>query len=63
VSKWSHTDLLRLREGRVGAQLWTAYAECRSQHKGTNCMAIQFNKNKQWDFSYSAMFPWSFYQI
>ncbi|XP_023321043.1 dipeptidase 1 isoform X2 [Eurytemora carolleeae] len=33
VSKWSHTDLLRLREGRVGAQLWTAYAPCGSQHK------------------------------
>ena len=31
--RWSHTDLLRLREGRVGAQLWTAYAPCGSQHK------------------------------
>ena len=31
--RWSHTDLLRLREGRVGGQLWTAYAPCGSQHK------------------------------
>ena len=31
--RWSHTDLLRLREGKVGAQLWTAYAPCGSQHK------------------------------
>jgi len=42
VSKWSHTDLLRLREGRVGAQLWTAYAECRSQHKGTTTSEFIF---------------------
>jgi len=33
IPRWSHTDLLRLREGRVGAQLWTAYAPCGSQHK------------------------------
>ena len=33
TSKWSHTDFLRLRKGRVGAQLWTAYAPCGSQHK------------------------------
>ena len=31
--RWSHTDLLRLKEGKVGAQLWTAYAPCGSQHK------------------------------
>ena len=32
-SPWSHTDLKRLREGMVGAQLWVAYAPCGSQHK------------------------------
>ena len=32
-SKWSHTDFLRMRKGMVGAQLWTAYAPCGSQHK------------------------------
>jgi len=33
TSKWSHTDFLRMRKGQVGAQLWTAYAPCGSQHK------------------------------
>ena len=33
TSKWSHTDLYRMRAGMVGAQLWTAYAPCGSQHK------------------------------
>lgn len=33
TSKWSHTDFLRMRKGMVGAQLWTAYAPCGSQHK------------------------------
>ena len=31
--RWSHTDLLRLKDGKVGGQLWTAYAPCGSQHK------------------------------
>ena len=33
TSKWSHTDLYRMRKGMVGCQLWTAYAPCGSQHK------------------------------
>jgi len=33
TSKWSHTDLYRMKAGMVGAQLWTAYAPCGSQHK------------------------------
>ncbi|TRY62028.1 hypothetical protein TCAL_01500 [Tigriopus californicus] len=32
-SAWSHTDLNRLKQGRVGAQLWVAYAPCGSQHR------------------------------
>ena len=32
-SPWSHTDLNRLRQGMVGAQIWVAYAPCGSQHK------------------------------
>ncbi|XP_035712556.1 uncharacterized protein LOC110855851 isoform X2 [Folsomia candida] len=31
-SQWSHTDLIRLREGGVGAQLWSVYSPCQSQH-------------------------------
>lgn len=29
----SHTDLPRLRTGRVGGQFWVAYVDCASQHK------------------------------
>ncbi|XP_050301376.1 dipeptidase 1-like [Anthonomus grandis grandis] len=32
-SKWSHTDIPRLKEGGVGAQFWSAYVPCKSQHK------------------------------
>ncbi|CAL8087008.1 unnamed protein product [Orchesella dallaii] len=31
-STWSHTDLLRLQEGMVGCQLWSAYVPCGAQH-------------------------------
>ncbi|EFX77039.1 hypothetical protein DAPPUDRAFT_54823 [Daphnia pulex] len=31
-SAWSHTDLPRLREGRVGAQFWAAYVPCGAQY-------------------------------
>ncbi|CAL8086914.1 unnamed protein product [Orchesella dallaii] len=31
-SVWSHTDLVRLRIGGVGAQLWSAYVPCSAQH-------------------------------
>lgn len=30
---YSHTDLPRLRTGRVGAQFWVAYVSCKTQHK------------------------------
>lgn len=29
----SHTDLPRIREGRLGAQFWSAYVSCSSQYK------------------------------
>jgi len=29
----SHTDLLRLRKGRVGGQFWSAYMDCDAQYK------------------------------
>lgn len=29
----SHTDLLRLREGKLGGQFWVAYASCDNNHK------------------------------
>ncbi|XP_035702820.1 dipeptidase 1 isoform X2 [Folsomia candida] len=31
-STWSHTDLLRLQEGMVGCQVFSAYVPCGSQH-------------------------------
>ncbi|XP_064088346.1 uncharacterized protein LOC135202816 [Macrobrachium nipponense] len=31
-SQWSHTDLARLRHGRVGAQFWAAYVPCGAQY-------------------------------
>lgn len=32
ISKWSHTDIPRLRDGLLGAQFWSAYVPCKSQH-------------------------------
>ncbi|XP_067002128.1 dipeptidase 1-like [Anabrus simplex] len=32
-SAWSHTDLPRLRAGRVGAQFWAAYVPCEAQFR------------------------------
>ncbi|XP_042237939.1 dipeptidase 1-like [Homarus americanus] len=31
-SPWSHTDLARMRHGRVGAQFWAAYVPCGAQY-------------------------------
>lgn len=31
-SKWSHTDISRLRKGLLGAQFWSAYVPCKAQH-------------------------------
>nr|XP_040582175.1 uncharacterized protein LOC121130504 [Lepeophtheirus salmonis] len=32
-SKWSHTDISRMVAGKIGCQLWVAYAPCGAQHK------------------------------
>lgn len=32
TSHWSHTDIPRLRAGQIGAQFWSAYVPCKSQH-------------------------------
>ncbi|XP_076053747.1 dipeptidase 1-like [Oratosquilla oratoria] len=32
VSNWSHTDIPRLHEGKVGGQFWVAYTPCDSQY-------------------------------
>lgn len=32
-SPWSHTDIGRMRAGRLGAQFWSAYVPCAAQHK------------------------------
>ncbi|XP_061516344.1 uncharacterized protein LOC1278102 [Anopheles gambiae] len=32
-SAWSHTDLQRLKRGRISAQFWAAYVPCEAQHK------------------------------
>ncbi|XP_039438614.1 uncharacterized protein LOC120419844 isoform X1 [Culex pipiens pallens] len=32
-SVWSHTDLQRLKRGRVAAQFWAAFVPCEAQHK------------------------------
>nr|XP_023012372.1 dipeptidase 1-like isoform X1 [Leptinotarsa decemlineata] len=31
-SRWSHTDLPRLKAGLLGAQFWSAYVPCKAQH-------------------------------
>lgn len=31
-SRWSQTDIPRLREGLLGAQFWSAYVPCKAQH-------------------------------
>lgn len=32
TSRWSHTDIPRLRVGQIGAQFWSAYVPCKAQH-------------------------------
>ncbi|XP_055918611.1 uncharacterized protein LOC129950714 [Eupeodes corollae] len=32
-SQWSHTDLQRLKKGRISAQFWAAYVPCEAQHR------------------------------
>ncbi|XP_030080323.1 uncharacterized protein LOC111600556 [Drosophila hydei] len=32
-SHWSHTDLTRLKKGRISAQFWAAYVPCEAQHR------------------------------
>lgn len=32
TSRWSHTDIPRLRAGQMGAQFWSAYVPCKAQH-------------------------------
>ncbi|XP_052894233.1 uncharacterized protein LOC128301683 [Anopheles moucheti] len=32
-SAWSHTDLQRLKRGRISAQFWAAYVPCEAQHR------------------------------
>ncbi|XP_057664627.1 dipeptidase 1-like isoform X1 [Diorhabda carinulata] len=32
TSKWSHTDIPKLRAGLLGAQFWSAYVPCKAQH-------------------------------
>ncbi|XP_063594370.1 dipeptidase 1-like [Penaeus indicus] len=40
-SSWSHTDLPRLREGRVGAQFWVSYVPCESQRLNAVQLTIE----------------------
>ncbi|CAG7827477.1 unnamed protein product [Allacma fusca] len=35
------TDIPRLREGKVGAQIWSAYADCVSQHKDAVVITLE----------------------
>ncbi|XP_075152836.1 uncharacterized protein LOC142226624 [Haematobia irritans] len=32
-SNWSHTDLGRLKKGKISAQFWAAYVPCEAQHR------------------------------
>ncbi|XP_055644546.1 uncharacterized protein LOC129780377 [Toxorhynchites rutilus septentrionalis] len=32
-SAWSHTDLQRMKRGRIAAQFWAAYVPCEAQHR------------------------------
>ncbi|XP_069187531.1 dipeptidase 1 [Procambarus clarkii] len=40
-SSWSHTDLPRLKEGRVGAQFWVSYVPCESQRLNAVQLTIE----------------------
>ncbi|XP_046386347.1 dipeptidase 1-like [Ischnura elegans] len=40
-SNWSQTDLPRMREGMVGAQLWSAFVPCRAQHMDAVQIALE----------------------
>ena len=40
-SKWSHTDIPRLKAGLLGAQFWSAYVPCRAQHLDAVQMTLE----------------------
>ena len=37
----SHTDMVRMREGGVGAQFWVAYSKCDSQYKDSTQVILE----------------------
>uniref|UniRef100_A0A182QEE2 Dipeptidase n=1 Tax=Anopheles farauti TaxID=69004 RepID=A0A182QEE2_9DIPT len=41
TSPWSHTDLQRLKQGRLAAQFWGAFAPCEAQHKDAVQMTLE----------------------
>ncbi|XP_050696729.1 dipeptidase 1-like [Eriocheir sinensis] len=41
VSNWSHTDLPRLLEGRVGGQFWVAYTPCDAQYQNAVQLTLE----------------------
>uniref|UniRef100_A0A336KBF7 Dipeptidase n=1 Tax=Culicoides sonorensis TaxID=179676 RepID=A0A336KBF7_CULSO len=41
VSQWSHTDLQRMKKGRLSAQFWAAYAPCEAQFKDAVQITIE----------------------
>ncbi|XP_037084753.1 dipeptidase 1-like [Pollicipes pollicipes] len=40
-SVWSHTDLIRLRQGHVGAQFWSVYVPCGAQYLDAVQIALE----------------------
>lgn len=41
TSRWSHTDIPRLRAGLLGAQFWSAYVPCQAQHLDAVQMTLE----------------------
>ncbi|XKL63748.1 hypothetical protein PGB90_006112 [Kerria lacca] len=40
-SKWSHTDLQRMKIGMVGAQFWSAFVPCETQYKNAVTLTLE----------------------
>ncbi|XP_065214336.1 dipeptidase 1-like isoform X2 [Planococcus citri] len=40
-SKWSHTDIRRMKLGMIGAQFWSAYVPCETQYKNAVPLTLE----------------------
>ena len=58
-SMWSHTDIKRLREGRVGAQFWVSFIFCNGTRNYTKYALDRIEVIHQFVDKYPDTFSWA----